>query len=126
MNMLFTCMTSNMFKELMQHLSAVQMRTIDVLQENTWHEGDRVETRYFCVSNHLIYHPTLPGTLKILRTGNSLWVHVPLPLLPWPSMHRSSRSTRESYLGLLDTKYLVSLEIISNSPNTHWVCHKAI
>ena len=35
-----------MFQELMQHLSAVQMRTMDDLLEDTWHEDDRVWTRY--------------------------------------------------------------------------------
>ena len=35
-----------MFKELMQHLSAVQMRTIDDLPEDTWYEGEKVQTRY--------------------------------------------------------------------------------
>ena len=39
-------MTCNIFQELMQHLSAVQMRTMADLLEDTWHEGDRVWTRY--------------------------------------------------------------------------------
>ena len=33
-------MTGIMFPELMQHSSAAQMRTMDDLPEDVWHEGD--------------------------------------------------------------------------------------
>ena len=44
-------MTHNIFKELMNmftenmNVSAVQMRTIHDLPEDTWHDGDKVQTR---------------------------------------------------------------------------------
>ena len=39
-------MTRSIFPELMQHLLAVQVRTIHDLPEDTWFEGDRIQTRY--------------------------------------------------------------------------------
>ena len=59
--------------------------------------------------------------LKIPITVTASGYSVPLSLLPWASNLLNSQSTRESELGFLDTKYVVSLETISSYPNTHGV-----
>ena len=77
------------------------------------------------VTTHLIYYPTLPGTLKTLILVRASGCSVPLSLLAWPSTPLSFQITRESELGLFDTKYMVSLKTTSNSSNTHGVCKNA-
>ena len=60
-------MTHNIFKELMNmfkenmKVSAVQMRTIHDLPEDTWPEGDRVQTR------NTLSQPTLYTILFCLK-----------------------------------------------------------
>ena len=76
--------------------------------------------------HNLIHYSILPGMLKIPIIVRASGYSVPLSLLPWTSNLLNSQSTRESELGFLDTKYVVSFETISNSPNTHWMCNNTI
>ena len=78
--------------------STVQMRTIDDLPEDTCHEGDRVQTRYFPLKTHLICYSIKAGTLNIWINAESLWVQCPTfitPLSPGPPelpKHRETES----------------------------------
>ena len=71
-------------------------------------------------TTQLIHYPILPGTLKIPVTGDSFWVQCPTFITPLAQQSPEPQDTRESELGFLDTKYVVSLETTSNSPNTHY------
>ena len=82
-----------------------------------WQDPNKIHP----VTTHLIYSPILPWTLKKLILVTASGSSVPLSLLAWPSTCLSSQSSRESELGFLDTKYVVSLETISSYPNTHGV-----
>ena len=63
---------------------------------------------------------------EIPITGDSFWVQCPTFITLLAQHSPDSRSTRESELGFLDTKYVVSLETTSSYPNTHGVCNNAI
>ena len=105
--------------------STVQMRTIDDLTEDTCHEGDRVQTRYFPAKTQLIYYPRLSGTLNISINAESFWVQCPTFITPpglmsnfhyspgftWASLRLTGRVS----LGFPDTKSVVSLETTCNS-----------
>ena len=60
----------------------VQMRTIDDLPEDSWHEGDTVQTRHFFLKTHLIHYPIQAGTLNIWINAESLWVQCPTFITP--------------------------------------------
>ena len=58
--------------------------------------------------------------------GNSFWGQCPTFITPLAQHSPELQNTRESELGFLDTKYVVSLKTTSSYPNTHGVCNNAI
>ena len=73
--------------------STVQMRTIDDLTEDTCHEGDRVQTRYFPLKTHLICYSIKPATLNIWINAESFWVQCPTFITPLsPGLTRAPKA----------------------------------
>ena len=52
------------------------------LPEDSWHEGDTVQTRHFFLKTHLIHYPIQAGTLNIWINAESLWVQCPTFITP--------------------------------------------
>ena len=95
----------------------VQMRTIDDLPEDSWHEGDTVQTRYFPLKTHLICYSIKPGTLNIWINAESFWVQCPTFITPLSPGLTWAPKAQGEWVWVSDTKSVVSLETTCSSSN---------
>ena len=98
-----------MFQELMQHLYAVQMSTLDDLLGDTWHEGDRVRTRYTLSQPNLYTLLFWRELWKYRSLVTASGCSVPLSLLPGPALTRAPKAQgRVTWVSLTPNMWCLS------------------